>query len=163
MRFLPIQKRWEKVFTYIQNTPAVQDVVISGGDSFSLDAEQIFGIGEHLLATPHVKRIRYASKGLAICPVRFVDPQDRWIDALIRVSTLGREQGKSVALHTHFNHPNEITWITRLAARKLYASGVTIRNQTVLLRGVNNDLVTMKRLIRTLADMNIQPVSPASL
>ena len=66
--------------------------------------------------------------------------------------------GKSVALHTHFNHPNEITWVTVLAAQKLFGAAVMVRNQTVLLKGVNNDLDTMRELIRQLAEINIQPV-----
>lgn len=94
-----------------------------------------------------------------MCPSRILDQEDRWTDALIHVSNFGRKRYKTVALHTHFNHPNEITWITQEAAQKLYRSCIIVRNQTVLLRGINNDLRTMKQLIRDLADMNIQPVS----
>ena len=72
---------------------------------------------------------------------------------------MGKERGKHVALHTHFNHPNEFSWVTREAAQKLFVNGVTVRNQSVLLRGVNDDVATMGRLIRELADNNIQPVS----
>ena len=159
LRFLPIWKRWEKVFSYLEHSPQIQDIVISGGDSFYLEPEQIIGIGERLLRIPHIKRLRFASKGLAVCPSRILDPEDKWTDALIQISDLGRKLYKSVALHTHFNHPNEITWITKGAAQRLYRSCVTVRNQTVLLRGVNNDLSTLKQLIRDLASMNIQPVS----
>jgi len=67
-----------------------------------------------------------------------------------------------VAFHTHFNHPNEITWATKLAARKLFARGVTTRNQAVLLRGVNNDVETLGTLIKELADLNVQPVRLSS-
>jgi len=158
-RFLPIRKRWEKIFSYIDNTPAIQDIIISGGDSYYLEPDQIIQIGARLLSMPHIKRIRYASKGLAVCPSRTLDPEDKWTDALVAVSNMGNQLGKSVALHTHFNHPNEITWITQNAAQKLFESGIVVRNQTVLLRGVNNDLATMKQLIRALANMNIQPVS----
>lgn len=65
--------------------------------------------------------------------------------------------GKSVALHTHFNHPNEISWVTELAARRLFKAGVQVRNQTVLLNGINSDVETMSKLIRRLAALNIQP------
>ena len=68
-----------------------------------------------------------------------------------------------VALHTHFNHPNEISWVTREAAQLLMSNGVVVRNQSVLLRGVNDDVHTMGKLIRELADMNIQPVSLSHL
>jgi lysine 2,3-aminomutase len=65
---------------------------------------------------------------------------------------------QSVAMHTHFNHPNEISWVTAKAAQKLHQAGVTVRNQSVLLRGVNDNVKTMKALIRGLADINVLPV-----
>ena len=147
------------MFNYIEKNPVVQDIVVSGGDAYYLTAEQIIQIGERLLGIPHVKRLRYASKGLAVCPSRILDDNDAWTDALVHVTDYGRQRCKSVALHTHFNHSNEITWITRLAAEKLFQRCVTVRNQTVLLRGVNNDVGTMRKLIGDLADLNIQPVS----
>ncbi|KAH8820394.1 kama family protein [Xylogone sp. PMI_703] len=155
--FKPILRRWEAMLEYIANTEAVTDVVISGGDSYYLSPEQVRLIGERLLDIDHVKRLRFASKGLAVSPSRILDPTDTWADELIRLSNLGRRMGKSVALHTHFNHPNEITWVSRKAAQKLFENGVTVRNQSVLLKGVNDDVDTMKTLIRQLADNNIQP------
>lgn len=132
--------------------------MVSGGDSYYLSPEQLHSIGERLLAIPHIKRFRYATKGLAVCPSRILDPSDTWSSALIAISDAGKKVGKAVSLHTHFNHPNEITWVTRQAAQKLFEKGVMMRNQTVLLRGVNDDVPTMKTLIISLADINIQPV-----
>jgi len=60
-------------------------------------------------------------------------------------------------MHTHFNHPNEISWVSREAAQKLFVNGLTVRNQTVLLKGVNDDVETMGALIRELGDNNIKP------
>lgn len=71
----------------------------------------------------------------------------------------GRSQGKQVCLHTHINHANEITWVTRMAAQKLFEHGVIVRNQSVLLNGVNNNNAALSKLIKDLADINIQPVS----
>lgn len=153
----PLLKSWEVMFEYIENHPQVQDVVVSGGDSYYLQPHQLKLVGEKLLSIPHIKRIRFASKGLAVCPMRLIDDEDDWADVLIALSKEGRAMGKQVALHTHFNHPKEITWITELAARRLLEEGVVVRNQTVLLRGVNDDLPTMSSLIRGLADLNIQP------
>jgi lysine 2,3-aminomutase len=107
----------------------------------------------------HIQRIRFASKGLAVVPSRTLDPNDTWTHAFIKLSQLGRKMGKQVCLHTHFNHPNEITWITKDSAKYLFENGVIVRNQTVLLKGVNDNAETMGQLIRSLADMNIQPVS----
>jgi lysine 2,3-aminomutase len=67
--------------------------------------------------------------------------------------------GKQVCLHTHINHVNEITWVTRKASNKLFEHGVIVRNQSVLLNGVNNSRKALSDLITTLADINIQPVS----
>lgn len=142
---------------YIEDHTAVQDVVISGGDLYYLLPSQMAELGERLLAIPNVKRIRIASKGPAVCPMRLIDPSDDWADALIRLSNYGRSIGKSVSLHTHFNHEKEITWITELAANKLFAEGMIVRNQTVLLRGVNDSVTAMSALIRRLADLNMQP------
>lgn len=91
--------------------------------------------------------------------MRFVDPTDDWTDALIEVTQKARDVGKAVSLHTHFNHPNEISWITKAAAQKLFAANVPVRNQTVLLKDINSDVPTMSTLIRKLADNNIEPVS----
>ncbi|KDR77747.1 hypothetical protein GALMADRAFT_155528 [Galerina marginata CBS 339.88] len=153
----PTKRRWDAVFSYIENTPQLNDIVISGGDSYYLSPEQLYDIGERLLAIPHIKRFRYATKGLAVCPSRILDPNDTWSSALISISNMGKKMGKAVAVHTHFNHPNEITWITKRAAQQLFENGVTVRNQTVLLRGVNDNVSTMKTLINDLADLNIQP------
>jgi lysine 2,3-aminomutase len=67
--------------------------------------------------------------------------------------------GKQVCLHTHINHAREITWVTKRAANYLFEHGVIVRNQSVLLNGVNNTYEDLSELIKTLADINIQPVS----
>jgi len=89
--------------------------------------------------------------------MRITDTSDGWIDSFIALSDRGKEMGKQVAMHTHFNHPNEITFATRLAAASLFRRGVMVRNQSVLLRGVNDNVATMSKLIRSLADLNIHP------
>ncbi|KAJ4500976.1 hypothetical protein C8R41DRAFT_807494 [Lentinula lateritia] len=155
--FSPTRRRWERMFEYIERTPQLSDIVVSGGDSYYVPPEHLSSITERLLSIPHIRRIRIASKGLAVCPSRILTPEDAWTQAIIDISATARRLGKSVALHTHFNHPAEMTWITRLAAQKLYEEGVVVRNQTVLLRGVNDNAETMGLLIRMLADNNIMP------
>ncbi|OTB15087.1 hypothetical protein K445DRAFT_75469 [Daldinia sp. EC12] len=156
-RFLPLEKKWEVMFDYIEHTPALADILVSGGDLYTLKPEQMRMIGMRLLHIPHILRIRIASKGVAVCPSRIIDPEDEWANVLIELSQKGRKMGKSVALHTHFNHPSEISWVTKKAAQRLFEEGVTVRNQTVLLNGVNNDVGTMKSLIHQLSAINIQP------
>lgn len=147
------------MFEYIAATPAIQDVVLSGGDCYSLEPHQLHMICSRLLDIPNVRRLRVATKGLCAHPTRTLDAADGWTDVLIGLSNEGKRRGKHVALHTHFNHPNEISWATREAAQKLFANGVTVRSQTVLLRGVNDDVGTMGTLLRELSDINIDPVS----
>lgn len=146
------------MFDYIERTKTLADILVSGGDLYTLSPDQLQAIVTRLLSMSHILRIRIATKGVAICPGRFIDPNDQWATTLIDLSHQGRKIGKSVALHTHFNHPREITWITRKAARRLFEEGITVRNQTVLLNGVNNDVDTMKSLIVQLSSMHIQPV-----
>jgi lysine 2,3-aminomutase len=148
---------------YIARTPVVEDVVVSGGDSYSLAPEHLASIGNRLLSIPHVRRFRIATKGLCVAPSRTLDIADGWTEELIKLSATARKMGKSIAMHTHFNHPNEFTWVSREAAQRLYENGVTVRNQSVLLKGVNDSVETMGKLIRELADNNIQPVGNLAL
>ncbi|AEO54346.1 hypothetical protein MYCTH_40990 [Thermothelomyces thermophilus ATCC 42464] len=153
----PGRRRWEEALAYIGSQPGLSDVVVSGGDAYYLTPEQLTLIGERLVALPNVRRFRFASKGLAVAPGRVLDGADAWADALVRVSDKARRAGKAVAWHTHFNHPAEISWVTERASQRLFEEGVVVRNQTVLLRGVNDDVETMGTLIRRLADNNIFP------
>jgi lysine 2,3-aminomutase len=155
----PTRTRWNAAFDYIERTPAITDIVVSGGDCYYLQPEQLYDIGSRLISIPHIRRFRFATKGFGVCPSRILDPDDSWTSALIAVSNLAKKKGKSVAVHTHINHPVEITWVTTAAMQKLFEAGVTVRNQTVLLKGVNDNVSTMKALIRGLANVNIIPVS----
>src|SRR5262249_47703339 len=69
----------------------------------------------------------------------------------------GRKLHKEVVIHTHFNHPNEITWITQDAMNLLFERGITARNQTVLVRNVNDSPDTMKLLVKRLGYVNVHP------
>ncbi|KAK4173052.1 putative L-lysine 2,3-aminomutase [Triangularia setosa] len=153
----PTRRRWEEAFAYIENTPALQDIVVSGGDSYYLQPDQLRMIGDRLISMPNIKRFRFASKGLAVAPSRVLDESDGWVNALVDISNKAKKAGKAVAWHTHFNHPNEISWISKDASQKLFEEGVMVRNQTVLLRGVNDDVDTMSKLIRDLADNKVFP------
>ncbi|PSN61159.1 kama family protein [Corynespora cassiicola Philippines] len=152
----PSRMRWEIAFDHIERDASIKDVVVSGGDAYHLQPEHLRLIGERLLRIDHIKRIRFASKGLAVAPCRITD-DDPWTQTLIDISNQGRRAGKQVCLHTHFNSPREITWVTEVATRRLFLNGVTMRNQTVLLKGVNDDKRVMEELIQKLADMNVEP------
>ncbi len=150
------EKRWEPAFDYIKNTPQVEDVVISGGDSYMLRANRIKLIGETLLNMPNVRRIRYATKGPAIMPQKILTDHE-WYNALKEVAELGRKMHKEVCVHTHFSHPNEITETSLEAMNRLMEDGITVRNQSVLQRGVNDTPETMILLTKRLSYINVQP------
>jgi lysine 2,3-aminomutase len=147
---------WAPVFAYIAAHPEIEDIVISGGDAYQLAPKNITLIGEALLAIPHVRRMRFATKGLAVMPMKILT-DTAWVDALVGVVEHGRELGKEVVVHTHFNHPNEISAITARAMDVLFKRGVYVRNQTVLMRGVNDDAATMLLLVKRLEYINIHP------
>ena len=149
-------ERWQRTFDYIRSRPELEDIVISGGDAFQLRPEQITQIGETLLSIDHVRRMRYATKGPAVMPQKILT-DDAWTDALTRVVEEGRRRHKEVVLHTHFNHPREITAITKAAMDKLCERGITVRNQSVLQRQVNDSVETMTLLIRRLGYVNVHP------
>jgi len=149
-------ERWQQTFAYIESRPELEDIVISGGDVYQLRAEQITQIGEALLAIPHVRRFRYATKGPAVMPQKLITDH-AWFDALTRIVEKGRTLHKEVVLHTHFNHPGEITALTKAALDRLAERGVTVRNQTVLQRGVNDSSQTQILLAKRLAYVNVHP------
>jgi lysine 2,3-aminomutase len=149
-------ERWELAFEYLRNHPQIEDVVISGGDVHNLRADQIADIGHTLLDIPHIRRMRFATKAIAVQPSKFLTDEE-WVSSLVEVAQRGRKMGKEVAVHTHVSHPREITWITERATRRLYAEGVTIRNQCVMLRGVNDDPSTLRELVKRLSFINVQP------
>ncbi|MGF1467506.1 MAG: KamA family radical SAM protein [Sandaracinaceae bacterium] len=150
------QDRWGEAFAYIETRPELEDIVISGGDSYNLRADQVRHLGHRLLDIPHVRRMRFATKGPAVMPQKVLSDDD-WFRALVEVVERGRALGKDVVLHTHFNHPREVTAITKRAMDRLFAAGVTIRNQTVLQRGVNDDVETMQLLVKRLGYVNVLP------
>lgn len=150
------KQRWERVFEYIERTPTLEDIVLSGGDVYNLNARLLTEVGTRLLDIEHVRRIRFATKGPAVLPQKLLsDPA--WADALVALTQRSWELHKDVALHTHFNHPAEITWITRDAIATLTERGVVVRNQAVLQRGVNDSIEAMTLLCKRLSWINVHP------
>jgi lysine 2,3-aminomutase len=154
--YKPAVERWDRAFAYLASRPEVEDVVVSGGDTYMLPPQRVRYIGEMLLAIPHIRRIRFASKGPAVMPMKILSDAD-WTRTLVDLVEKGRTLHKEVVLHTHFNSPNEITDITRRAMDVLFEQGVKVRNQSVLIRGVNDDIDDMITLVRRLSYINVQP------
>jgi lysine 2,3-aminomutase len=156
LKFQNAPKKWNDAFTYIASRPEVEDVVISGGDSYMLAPMRLRLIGEMLLEIPHVRRLRFATKGPAVMPMKILSDH-KWTNTLVDIVNQGREKGKEVVVHTHFNSVNEITDITREAMIHLFKKGVTVRNQSVLIKDVNDSVESMIHLIRKLSYMDVQP------
>jgi lysine 2,3-aminomutase len=150
----PNEDRWRRAYQYIASRPELEDIVISGGDVYQLRAQHVQAIGEALLAIPNVRRMRFATKGPAVMPMKILT-DDAWVDALTRVVEQGRKVHKDVVLHTHFNSPNEITGITEAAMARLFERGIVVRNQSVLIRGVNDTVDTMTLLVKRLGHVNV--------
>lgn len=148
--------RWDKAFEYIRSRPELEDIVISGGDAYNLRASQIRLIGETLLDMPNILRIRFATKGPAVMPQKILT-DDEWVGELAWVHEHGRKMHKEVVVHTHFNHPNELTGITKRAMDVLFERGITVRNQCVLQRGVNDTVPVHRELVRRLSYCNVHP------
>ncbi|MBV8760314.1 MAG: KamA family radical SAM protein [Deltaproteobacteria bacterium] len=150
------EDRWEAAFRYISERPELEDIVVSGGDSYQLKARQITLIGNRLLEMPNIRRIRFATKGPAVMPMKLITDTE-WVDALTAVVERGRKLHKEVVLHTHFNHPNEITAITKRALDGVFERGIIVRNQSVLQRGVNDSVATMQLLVKRLGHCQVHP------
>ncbi|HEY8313198.1 MAG TPA: KamA family radical SAM protein [Candidatus Baltobacteraceae bacterium] len=148
--------QWQQAFAYIAERPELEDIVISGGDAYQLPPKNIELIGNALLDIPHVRRMRFATKGPAVMPMKILTHPE-WVDALTAVVERGRKMGKEVVLHTHFNSANEITWITQKAMHALFERGIFVRNQSVLIRGVNDTEARMQLLVKRLGDVNVHP------
>lgn len=150
------EDRWARAFQYIRERPELEDIVVSGGDSYQLKARQISLIGNTLLEMPNVRRIRFATKGPAVMPMKLITDTE-WLDALSAVVERGRKLHKEVVIHTHFNHPNEITAITKRALDGVFERGIIVRNQAVLQRGVNDTIGTMQLLVKRLGHCQVHP------
>ncbi len=148
--------QWQQAFQYISERPELEDIVISGGDTYQLPPKNIELIGNALLDIPHVRRMRFATKGPAIMPMKIITHTE-WLDAIAAVVERGRKLGKDVVLHTHFNAPEEITWITQKAMGMLFERGIFTRNQSVLIRGVNDTPERMALLVKRLGHVNVHP------
>ncbi len=150
------KQRWQAAFAYIRSRPELEDIVISGGDAYNLRADWIRELGKTLLGIEHIRRIRFASKGLAVMPQKVLTDKD-WFDAICEIHRLGMSRGKQVAFHTHFNTAREITEMSRRATRRFFDEGIIVRNQSVLLRGVNDTNESMTLLNKRLGHVNVQP------
>ncbi len=139
-------ERIEKALEYIEKTEKVRDVLLSGGDALMVSDKKLEYIIQRLRAIPHVEIVRLGTRTPVVCPQR-ITPE--LCDML--------KKYHPVWVNTHFNHPNEVTPEAVAACERLANAGVPLGNQSVLLRGVNDCVHVMKRLVHLLVKMRVRP------
>jgi lysine 2,3-aminomutase len=131
--------RYDAHLTYLKAHPGVRDVVVSGGDVANVPWRQLETYLMGLLSVPTVRDIRLATKALMGLPQHWL--QDDVVEGLHRVAITAARRGVNLAVHTHVNHVNSLTPLVARAAQTLLEVGVRdVRNQGVLMRGVNATL-----------------------
>ena len=136
---------------YISAHPEISNVLLSGGDSFLLSDEKIEEYLRLLTPIPSLDFIRFGTRVPVTFPLRVTtDP------TLVKIlETYSRK--KQLYVVTHYNHPKEITDESKKAVKALQKAGVIIRNQTVLLKGVNDDPAVLGSLFRQLTSIGVIP------
>lgn len=135
----------ERALEYIESTPSVRDVLISGGDPLSLDDDRLDWLLGRLRRVRHVEFVRIGTKMPAVLPQRITP-------SLVRV--LRRHKPW---LSIHFTHPDELTAEVAHACGRLADAGLPLGSQTVLLKGVNDDVNVMRQLVHGLLRIRVRP------
>ena len=129
--------RYAAMLDYLQHTPSVRDVVVSGGDVANMPWKNLEGFLDNLLRVENIRDIRLATKALMGLPQHWLQPDV--VEGVGRIATKARERGVSLAIHTHVNSAASVTPLVARAARTMLEVGVRdVRNQGVLMRGVND-------------------------
>ncbi|HEY4059157.1 MAG TPA: KamA family radical SAM protein [Kofleriaceae bacterium] len=136
----------EAGLAYIAATPRIRDVLMSGGDPLLLSTRRLDYLLGRLRAIPHVETIRIGTRLPVVCPMRIDDE----LAATLR-------KHAPVFVNTHFNHIKELTPIARAACERLVDNGVPVGNQTVLLRGINSSVKSLRALMRGLLRSRVRP------
>jgi len=129
--------RYAAMLDYLQRTPGVRDVVVSGGDVANMPWKNLEGFLDKLLEVDTIRDIRLATKALMGLPQHWLQPDV--VEGVARVSAKARSRGVSVAIHTHVNNVQSVTPLVAKAAVAMLDAGLrNVRNQGVLMRGVND-------------------------
>lgn len=136
----------ETLIAAIQARPTVREVLLSGGDPLLLPDEEVLRWVNALTALPQLDAVRLCTRTPVVLPMR-------WTDTLIEaLATSGR-----VWVQTQFNHPNELSPEVQTLAARLARAGIPVSNQSVLLRGINDDPAVMAKLCAGLQRNRIRP------
>jgi lysine 2,3-aminomutase len=139
-------EHWERALAYIEATPSIRDVLLSGGDPLTLSDERLGWLLARLRRIPHVEFLRLGTKVPAALPQR-ITPE------LVRML----KRFHPLWMSLHFTHPDELTPEVRQACERLADAGMPLGSQTVLLARVNDNIDTMRRLMHGLLTMRVRP------
>ncbi|HET7356606.1 MAG TPA: lysine 2,3-aminomutase [Nocardioidaceae bacterium] len=143
--------RHTAMIDYLRTTPQVRDVVVSGGDVANLPWPRLEDFLQRLLEIENIRDIRLATKALMGLPQHWL--QDDVRAGMERVARVANQRGVSIAIHTHVNHAESVTPMVAKAARAMLDTGIRdVRNQGVLLDGVNADTGSLLDLCFALLD-----------
>lgn len=142
----PPKSQIDQGIKYIKNTPEVRDVLLSGGDALLMSDNRLEDIISRLKKIPHVEIIRIGSRTPVVLPQRITPKLCNML-----------KKYHPIWFNTHFNHPNEITKESSKACEMLSDSGIPMGNQSVLLRGINDCIHIMKKLVHELVKIRVRP------
>ncbi len=137
----------DAAIAYIADHEEIWEVILTGGDPLVLSPRRLRDLMERLAGISHVRIVRFHTR------VPVVEPE-RIDDAMVGALTAS---GKTTYLAVHANHPREFTQLAQDAFRRLYAGGVALISQSVLLKGVNDDVDTLAALMRGFVENRIKP------
>lgn len=139
-------KNYNEVIHYIRSKPNIKEVILSGGDPFSLSDQNLYKILTNLKSIPHLYSIRIHTRMITTYPFRITKK-------LVKIL----EKMYPLTIVTHFNHPLELTEIVYNKIKKLKKAGISVLNQSVLLKNINDNLETLEALNLKLIQFGIQP------
>jgi len=140
-------KALDAALAYIAATPAIWEVILTGGDPFMLSARRIAEVTRRLGAIEHVKVLRWHTR------VPVADPERVTADLVAAL----KSSAKTVYVALHANHTRELTEPARAACARLADAGIPLLSQTVLLRGINDDAQTLADLMRAFVEARVRP------
>ena len=136
----------DEAAAYIAAHPEIRDVILSGGDPLLLSDERLEVILAALHRIPHVEIIRIGTRAPVTLPERITAKLARML-----------KRYQPLYVNTHFNHPREVTFASAKACARLADAGIQLGNQTVLLKGVNDDPLVMRELMQRLLAIRVRP------
>lgn len=138
---------WEKIVDYIQQNSTITEVILSGGDPLSVSDKLLTMFTDQLAVIPHLKRLRIHTRLPVVLPERITHDFIAWAKSL----------PWPLIIVIHSNHPQEINGEVREALQMLREANITLLNQTVLLRGINDDAAILAELSETLFEAGVLP------